>query len=315
MAWKMPEEPYVDAEPGSALETVIVPRTRDLGDGFEVRRALPSSRRRMVGPFIFLDQMGPSVLQAGKGLDVRPHPHIGLATVTYLFDGEVLHRDSLGVVQTIRPGAVNWMVAGRGIVHSERTPPDARVKANRLFGIQFWVALPGSHEEVAPSFEHTPAEALPVIKDHGLELRLIAGELFGEKSPARTQSPLFYADVKLAVGARLPVPTVHEERGLFIAEGQVEVGGESFGPGQLLVLRPGAEVVARGGGAAQSRLLLFGGEPMDAPRHIWWNFVSSSKERIEQAKEDWKAGRIGQVPGETEFIPLPEPEPNVPRYP
>ncbi|NVJ21026.1 pirin family protein [Myxococcus sp. AM011] len=311
----MPEEPYVDAEPGSALETVIVPRTRDLGDGFEVRRALPSSRRRMVGPFIFLDQMGPSVLQAGKGLDVRPHPHIGLATVTYLFDGEVLHRDSLGVVQTIRPGAVNWMVAGRGIVHSERTPPDARVKANRLFGIQFWVALPGSHEEVAPSFEHTPAEALPVIKDHGLELRLIAGELFGEKSPARTQSPLFYADVKLAVGARLPVPTVHEERGLFIAEGQVEVGGESFGPGQLLVLRPGAEVVARGGGAAQSRLLLFGGEPMDAPRHIWWNFVSSSKERIEQAKEDWKAGRIGQVPGETEFIPLPEPEPNVPRYP
>ncbi|MCP3169757.1 pirin family protein [Myxococcus qinghaiensis] len=315
MAWKMPEEPYVDAEPGSALETVIVPRTRDLGDGFEVRRALPSSRRRMVGPFIFLDQMGPSVLQAGKGLDVRPHPHIGLATVTYLFDGEVLHRDSLGVVQTIRPGAVNWMVAGRGIVHSERTPPEARVKANRLFGIQFWVALPGSHEEVAPSFEHTPAEALPVIKDHGLELRLIAGELFGEKSPARTQSPLFYADVKLDVGTRLPVPTVHEERGLFIAEGQVEVGGESFGPGQLLVLRPGADVVARGGGAGQSRLLLFGGEPMDGPRHIWWNFVSSSKERIEQAKEDWMAKRIGQVPGETEFIPLPEPEPDVPRYP
>ncbi|MFY2560973.1 pirin family protein [Corallococcus terminator] len=315
MAWKMPEEPYVDAEPGSALETVIVPRTRDLGDGFEVRRALPSSRRRMVGPFIFLDQMGPSVLQAGKGLDVRPHPHIGLATVTYLFDGEVLHRDSLGVVQTIRPGAVNWMVAGRGIVHSERTPLESRVKANRLFGIQFWVALPGSHEEVAPSFEHTPADALPVIKDHGLELRLIAGGLFGEKSPARTQSPLFYADVKLDVGTRLPVPSVHEERGLFIAEGQVEVGGESFGPGQLLVLRPGAEVVARGGGAAQSRLLLFGGEPMDGPRHIWWNFVSSSKERIEQAKEDWTAKRIGQVPGETEFIPLPEPDPNVPRYP
>ncbi|AKF81943.1 pirin [Myxococcus fulvus 124B02] len=315
MAWKMPEEPYVDAEPGSALETVIVPRTRDLGDGFEVRRALPSSRRRMVGPFIFMDQMGPAVLQAGKGLDVRPHPHIGLATVTYLFEGEVLHRDSLGVVQRIRPGAVNWMVAGRGIVHSERTPPELRVSSNRMFGIQFWVALPGKHEEDAPSFVHTPSEALPVVNDHGIELKLIAGEMFGARSPVTTQSALFYADVKLDAGARIPVPTVHEERGVFVAEGQVEVGGESFGPGQLLVLRPGMDVVARGGGTTRSRLLLFGGEPMDGPRHIWWNFVSSSKERIEQAKEDWTAQRIGQVPSETEFIPLPEPEPSVPRYP
>ncbi|WP_223783683.1 pirin family protein [Myxococcus faecalis] len=315
MAWKMPEEPFVDAEPDSLLETVIVPRTRDLGDGFEVRRALPSSRRRMVGPFIFMDQMGPAVLQAGKGLDVRPHPHIGLATVTYLFEGEVLHRDSLGVVQRIRPGAVNWMVAGRGIVHSERTPPELRVASNRMFGIQFWVALPGKHEEDAPSFVHTPSEALPVVQDGGVELKLIAGELAGARSPVTTQSALFYADVKLDAGARIPVPAVHEERGLFVAEGQVEVGGESFGPGQLLVLRPGKEVVARGGGTTRSRLLLFGGEPMDGPRHIWWNFVSSSKERIEQAKEDWTAQRIGQVPGESEFIPLPEPEPSVPRYP
>lgn len=315
MAWKMPEEPFIDGDPGSALETVIVPRTRDLGDGFEVRRALPSSRRRMVGPFIFMDQMGPALLQAGKGLDVRPHPHIGLATVTYLFEGEILHRDTLGKVQAIQPGAVNWMVAGRGIAHSERTPPELRAHGNRLFGIQFWVALPGRHEEVEPSFVHTPAEALPVVQDPGLEVRLIAGEMYGARSPVQTQSPLFYADVKLDVGTRIQVPTEHEERGLFVAEGEVEVGGQGYGPGQLLVLRPGAQVVAKGGGASRSRLLLFGGEPMDGPRHIWWNFVSSSKERIEQAKEDWKAGRMGQVPGETEFIPLPEPEPNVPRYP
>ncbi|MCE9671395.1 pirin family protein [Myxococcus stipitatus] len=315
MAWQMPEEPYVDAEPGSALETVIVPRTRDLGDGFEVRRALPSSRRRMVGPFIFLDQMGPAVLRAGKGLDVRPHPHIGLATVTYLFEGEILHRDSLGKVQVIRPGAVNWMVAGRGIVHSERTPQEARVAGNRLFGMQFWVALPGKHEEDAPSFDHTPVEALPVIQDQGVDLRLIAGGLFGERSPVRTQSELFYADVRLDVGAKVPMPRQFDERAIFVAEGMVDVGGESFGAGQMLVLRPGVDVVARGAGAGRARMLMFGGEPMDGPRHIWWNFVSSSKERIEQAKEDWKAGRIGKVPSETEFIPLPEPEPSVPRYP
>ncbi|MBZ4421301.1 pirin family protein [Myxococcus sp. RHST-1-4] len=311
----MPDEPYVDPEPGSAVETVIVPRTRDLGDGFEVRRALPSMRRRMVGPFIFFDQMGPAVFRSGHGLDVRPHPHIGLATVTYLFEGEILHRDSLGTVQPIRPGAVNWMVAGRGIAHSERTPQEARTTGGRLFGIQIWVAVPKQHEETAPSFAHTPAEALPVLEDGGSRVRLIAGSLYGARSPVSTLSELFYADAVLAAGARLPVSPGHEERAAYVAEGAVELGGETYTAGQLLVLRPGADVVLAGTAPAGARVLLFGGEPMDGPRHIWWNFVSSSRERIEQAKADWTAGRIGPVPGETEFIPLPEPDPAIPRYP
>ncbi|WP_223758719.1 pirin family protein [Myxococcus sp. RHSTA-1-4] len=315
MAWQMPDEPYVDPEPGSAVETVIVPRTRDLGDGFEVRRALPSMRRRMVGPFIFFDQMGPAVFRSGHGLDVRPHPHIGLATVTYLFEGEILHRDSLGTVQPIRPGAVNWMVAGRGIAHSERTPQEARTTGGRLFGIQIWVAVPKQHEETAPSFAHTPAEALPVLEDGGSRVRLIAGSLYGARSPVSTLSELFYADAVLAAGARLPVSPGHEERAAYVAEGAVELGGETYTAGQLLVLRPGADVVLAGTAPAGARVLLFGGEPMDGPRHIWWNFVSSSRERIEQAKADWTAGRIGPVPGETEFIPLPEPDPAIPRYP
>jgi redox-sensitive bicupin YhaK (pirin superfamily) len=316
MAWQMPDEPYVDPEPGSAVETIIVPRTRDLGDGFEVRRALPSVRRRMVGPFIFFDQMGPAVFRSGHGLDVRPHPHIGLATVTYLFEGEILHRDSLGTVQSIRPGAVNWMVAGRGIAHSERTPPEVRAQGGRLFGIQIWVAVPKQYEETAPSFAHTPAEALPVLEDGGARVRLIAGSLYGARSPVATLSELFYADAVLAAGARLPLTSAHEERAVYVAEGAVECGGATYATGQLLVLRPGAEVTVAATSPAGARVLFFGGEPMDGPRHIWWNFVSSSKERIEQAKADWKAGRVGQVPGETEFIPLPEPEPpGVVRYP
>jgi hypothetical protein len=316
MAWQMPDEPFVDLEPGSSVETLIVPRTRDLGDGFEVRRALPSVRRRMVGPFIFFDQMGPAVFRSGHGLDVRPHPHIGLATVTYLFEGEILHRDSLGTVQSIHPGAVNWMVAGRGIAHSERTPPELRATGGRLYGIQSWVAVPKQHEETAPAFAHTPADALPVLEDAGTRVRLIAGGLYGARSPVGTLSELFYADAVLAAGARLQVPASHEERAVYVAEGGVELGGQVYGTGQLLVLRPGAEGVLTGPGPTGGRVLLFGGEPMDGPRHIWWNFVSSSKERIEQAKADWRAGRIGPVPGETEFIPLPEPEPTgVARYP
>ncbi len=316
MAWQMPDEPFVDLEPGSSVETLIVPRTRDLGDGFEVRRALPSVRRRMVGPFIFFDQMGPAVFRSGHGLDVRPHPHIGLATVTYLFEGEILHRDSLGTVQPIHPGAVNWMVAGRGIAHSERTPQELRATGGRLYGIQIWVAVPKRHEETAPAFAHTPADALPVLEDAGTRVRLIAGGLYGARSPVGTLSELFYADAVLAAGARLQVPASHEERAVYVAEGGVELGGQVYGTGQLLVLRPGAEGVLTGPGPKGGRVLLFGGEPMDGPRHIWWNFVSSSKERIEQAKADWRAGRIGPVPGETEFIPLPEPEPaGVARYP
>ena len=289
------------------LETVITPRTRDLGDGFEVRRALPSAQRRMVGPFVFFDQMGPVILGEGRGLDVRPHPHIGLATVTYLFDGEILHRDSLGNAQPIRPGAVNWMTAGRGIVHSERTPTELRAVGSSLFGIQTWVALPKGHEETEPGFAHHGADALPVIKGEGKRLRLIAGSLYGERSPVQVFSEMFYADATLLSAARLDLPAEHEERAAWVAEGRIEVGGDVFEAGRMLIFGPGEAVVINA--LDPARLILFGGEAMDA-RHLWWNFVSSSEERIEQAKADWKAGRFGKVPGdETEFIPLPEEPP------
>jgi redox-sensitive bicupin YhaK (pirin superfamily) len=311
MAFQIPEEPFVDRGPDDAIETIIVPRTRDLG-GLEVRRALPSARRRMVGPFVFFDQMGPAVFRPGHGIDVRPHPHIGLATVTYLFDGELLHRDSLGTVQVIRPGAVNWMTAGRGIVHSERTPPATRAAGGPLSGIQTWVALPASHEETAPAFAHTPADALPTIEGEGVTLRIVAGSLHGARSPVVTFSEMIYADAVLGPGARLEVPPVVEERAVFVQDGVLEAAGATFPAGQLVVLRPDAPVVlhAPGGG----RALLLGGEPMDGPRHIWWNFVASSGERIAQAAADWAEGRFERVPGETEWIPLPDP-PRLPRYP
>jgi redox-sensitive bicupin YhaK (pirin superfamily) len=311
MTFQLPEEPYLEGGAGSAVETVIVPRTRDLG-GFEVRRALPSMRRRMVGPFVFFDQMGPAVFRGGEGLDVRPHPHIGLATVTYLFEGEILHRDSLGTVQAIRPGAVNWMTAGRGIVHSERTPPDVRAAGGPLSGIQTWVALPAREEEVAPSFAHTPAEDLPVVEGEGVRARVIAGALFGARSPVAVRSETIYADVALADGARVPIAAEQEERAVYVVDGAVEETGARHGAGRLLVLRPRAPVILRAAGAA--RLLVLGGAAMDGPRHVWWNFVSSSAERIEQAAADWTAGRLGAVPGETDVIPLPS-QPRVARYP
>lgn len=290
----------------------MIPRARDLG-GFEVRRALPSSKRQMVGPFIFFDQMGPAVLRPGQGLDVRPHPHIGLATVTYLFTGEILHRDSLGSVQPIRPGEVNWMTAGSGIVHSERSDETQRRAEAPLFGIQSWVALPKRDEEAAPWFAHHGADELPAFDHDGARVRLIAGSLFGAHSPVRTFSEMFYADAMLDGGARLPLPAGHEERAIYIAEGRIEITGETFESGRLLVFRPGDEITVRA--PEPSRLLLLGGEPMDGPRHIWWNFVSSSRERIEQAGEDWRSGRFDPVPDETEFIPLPEGTPPPVRYP
>jgi redox-sensitive bicupin YhaK (pirin superfamily) len=305
MSWHQCDEAMcrVREEEINPVEAVIVPRARDLG-GFEVRRALPSPRRQMVGPFIFFDQMGPSEFLLGQGIDVRPHPHIGLATVTYLFRGEVMHRDSLGTEQPIRPGAVNWMTAGQGIAHSERTGPKERARGATLFGIQSWVALPARVEETAPAFAHHEQRALPVIEGEGMQVRLIAGSLFGERSPVPTFSEMFYADARLEPGARLPLDAGHEERGIYIAEGRIRVAGDRFDAGQLLVFRPGdaITIVAE----AASRLMLLGGEPMDGPRYIWWNFVSSRKERIEQAKADWKAGRFDAVPGEIEFIPLPE---------
>jgi redox-sensitive bicupin YhaK (pirin superfamily) len=301
--------PVSNSPQPSNLEALIVPRTRDLGDGFEVRRALPSAERRMVGPFVFFDQMGPTVLSPGRGLDVRPHPHIGLATVTYLFDGRILHRDSLGTVQTIEPGAVNWMTAGRGIVHSERTPPEQRAAGGSLFGIQTWVALPKAQEETAPSFAHHGSDTLPTIDERGIRVRMIIGSLWGATSPVETFSETFYADAALDRAARLALPAGHEERAAYVAVGSITVDGQPFEVGQLLVFRPGAAIVIEA--TRPARVLLFGGEPMDGPRRIWWNFVSSSTERIEQAKSDWRDGRLGTVPGETEFIPLPD-EPKKP---
>ncbi len=287
-----------------ALDTVIVPRMRDLG-GFNVRRALPSAQRQMVGPFIFFDQMGPAEFALGEGLDVRPHPHIGLATVTYLFEGGIVHRDSLGSAQAIAPGDVNWMTAGKGIVHSERTAPEWKAQADRkMFGIQSWVALPKAAEEAPPDFFHHGAASLPFIEDEGMRLRLIAGSLFGQTSPVRTFSAMFYADAELAAHAKMPLTAEQEERAIYIASGATEIAGDLFESGRLLVFRPGDEITVAA--LARSRLLLLGGQPMDGPRHIWWNFVSSSRERIEQAKEDWAQRRFDTVPGdEIDFIPLP----------
>jgi len=292
-----------DAAAADALPIVIIPRLHDIG-GFEVRRALPSAQRQMVGPFIFFDQFGPIIMQAGQGQDVRPHPHIGLSTVTWLFDGKMYHRDSLGSEQQIAPGELNWMTAGKGIVHSERTPALERARTRTVFGIQSWVALPKAHEETKPAFEHVAMSALPFISDHGREVRVVAGSIYGATSPVKTHSDLFYADVKLALGAQLPLPTEHEERGIYIAEGSLEIGGQVFGVNQLLVFHPGDAITITARGNA--RFMMLGGEPMDGPRHIWWNFVSSSKERIEAAKEDWKRARFAIVPvDEKEFIPLP----------
>ena len=304
MSFEQAPDPSTDLGRCRGLATVISPRPRDLG-GFEVRRALPSVERRSVGPFVFWDQMGPATLAAGRGIDVRPHPHIGLATITYLFAGEIMHRDSLGSEQAIRPGEVNWMTAGRGIVHSERTPQALRPTGSELSGIQAWVALPRTHEETEPSFTHHPASDIPLVEGDGARVRVIVGSLFGKTSPVRALSSMFYADAALRPGALLKLAAEHEERAVHVATGHVRVAGETFSSGQLLAFRPGDEIVV----AAEddARILLLGGAPLDGPRHVWWNFVSSSQERIEQAKADWKGGRFPLVPYETEFIPLPNP--------
>ena len=304
MSWLPAEEPQRTLAPGcSALESVVVPRPRDIG-GFEVRRALPSAERRNVGPFVFFDQMGPAELAPGSGIDVRPHPHIGLATVTYLLEGRIVHRDSLGSVQSIEPGAVNWMTAGCGIVHSERSDSALRKARQKLYGIQIWVALPKEYEEMDPGFTHYGAEVLPQLDGEGKTVRVIAGSLFGKTSPVKTLSKLFYADAVLASEASFLINNEYEERGIYLLEGNVEIHGQTFEPGRLLVFASGEEITIKAISAA--RLVLFGGEPLDSPRHVWWNFVSSSRERIERAKADWKSGRFARVPGDAEFIPLPE---------
>ena len=293
------------SDPGESdpVELTVAPRPRDIGN-FEVLRLLPVAQRRSVGPFVFLDQMGPAMLAAGQGMDVRPHPHIGLATVTYLFDGEIMHRDTLGSVQAIRPGDVNWMTAGSGIAHSERTPPELRGGGVKVFGIQSWVALPKAQEETAPGFFHHGAASLPELEAEGARIRIVAGTAYGARSPVATFAETLYCDVALAAGARLALPTEHEERALLPVSGQVRVAGRSVELGTLLVFRAGHPVAIEA--ETEARLMLVGGEPLDGPRFMWWNFVSSSKDRIEQAKADWKAGRFGVVPGEHEFIPLPE---------
>ena len=305
MSWHPADEAAARAvAPDGALETVIVPRPRDIG-GFTVRRVLPSARRRMVGPFVFLDQMGPAAFALGTGLDVRPHPHIGLATVTYLFEGEQVHRDTLGTVQTIRPGDVNWMTSGRGIAHSERTDPALRRTGSRLAGIQAWVALPQAHEKTAPAFAHHAEATLPLIERPGTRVLLIAGTLHGARSPLQTFSETLYADIALDAGASLEIPATYEERALYPVDGVVALDGETYEAGQLLVLKPGVAITITA--FSPSRLMLLGGAPLDGPRHIWWNFVSSSQQRIEQAKADWKAGRFPKIPGDdAELIPLPE---------
>lgn len=275
-----------------------------------MRRALPSPKRQMVGPFIFFDQMGPVEFITGKGIDVRPHPHIGLATVTYLFDGAIHHRDSLGTSQSIEAGAVNWMIAGNGITHSERTAEDLRAQnGNPLFGIQTWVALPEKDEETDPGFEHHAKETLPFIEAEGKSVRLILGSLYGERAPVKTFNEMFYADAILAQGAKLPLPGDHEDRAIYVVEGEIEIAGDRFDAGRMMVFRPGDEITVTA--TRTARLILLGGETLGGPRHIWWNFVASSEEKIEAAKEawregDWQHGRFHLPPDDKdEFIPLP----------
>ncbi|HYN38485.1 MAG TPA: pirin family protein [Rhodospirillales bacterium] len=284
------------------VDLIINGRPHELA-GVAIRRVLPSSRRRMVGPFIFLDHIGPVALPPRRGLDVAPHPHIGLATITYLFEGELIHRDSLGCVQTIRPGAVNWMTAGRGIVHSERSNLEDRKIGPRLHGIQSWAALPATGAEVEPSFQHHPAETLPMIEQDGAIARLIAGAAFAEVSPVATLSPLFYLDAIVSAGADVPIPEEYPERAVYVVAGSLIAAGSRLEEGDLLILREDepADVLAE----AHSRVMVLGGAPLKEPRHIWWNFVAASGERIEQAKDDWRLGRFPVVPGERGAIPLP----------
>ena len=282
------------------VELTIEPRVRSLGE-FDVRRVLPAAKRRMVGPFVFLDHMGPAVFPPGHGIAVRPHPHIGLATITYLFEGEIVHRDSLGIRQLIQPGAVNLMTAGRGIVHSERAREDVAV-TSRLHGIQSWIALPLDLEETEPTFLHYPASSLPELAIGGGTVRVIIGSAYGLQSPVLTYSPTLYFEAALEANAKLDVLDEAAERGVYVVAGRVEVGGESYGEGTLAVLRGGVTVPLKA--ETEARVIVIGGTSV-GPRHIWWNFVSSSEARIERAKQDWAEMRMGSVPGDDEFIPLP----------
>jgi len=301
----MPDVASIDA-----IETVIVPRARDIG-GFEVRRALPTKQKQMVGPFIFFDQIGPAEFLTNQGIDVRPHPHIGLATLTYLFEGAIEHRDSLGTLQKIMAGDANWMVAGNGITHSERTGASERSCEHTLFGIQSWVALPEKDEDRTASFSHHTQTSLPYIEDGGIAARLVAGTAWGGGSPVEQLSDMFYIDVSLKALASMPLPDEHEDRAIHVMQGHISVAGQIFEAGRMLVFRPG-DKIALTAGEQGARLILLGGATLEGPRYLWWNFVSSSKEKIEQAKKDWAAGewekgRFQLPPGDSdEFIRLPD---------
>ena len=293
------------------FDIVLTPATHDLG-GFKVHRTLPAKARTMVGPFLFFDQMGPAILDAGQGIDVRPHPHINLATVTYLFGGAIDHRDSLGTKARIEPGAVNLMTAGRGIVHSERSPGDERAKGPELSGIQTWIALPEHVEEMDPAFEHVTKDALPVIEDGCATARIIMGSLWGRTAPTTTYAGTIYADILLGPSGAIPIDADADERALYLCDGEATIDGVPLDRTHLYVLRPGVAVTLRSNGGA--RVMLCGGEAM-TKRHVWWNFVSSSRERINEAKRAWKAGEFPVVPGDSEeYIPIPE-VPNTVSYP
>lgn len=285
------------------MTTVVAPRVHDLG-GFQVRRAVPAIQARSVGPFVFADHMGPAVFQPGQGIDVRPHPHIGLATVTFLWAGRIGHRDTLGTIQDIGPGDVNWMTAGRGIAHSERTPAALREGGHTLHGMQTWVALPKADEDTAPAFHHHPAATLPRIERPGALLRVVAGRGYGEESPVHVFADTLYVAIDLAPDAEIELDAQHRQRALYVLDGDAQLDGADIPAMHLIVLDDGVRHRLRA--KTPLKAMLLGGEPLDGPRHLWWNFVSSSKERIEQAKHDWLVGNFGHVPGETEFIPLPE---------
>ena len=310
MSWNPALEPGCPDDIGvDAIETLIIPRARDLG-GFEVKRALPAPKRQMVGPFIFFDQAGPAEFLTGQGVDVRPHPHIGLGTVTYLYRGDFHHRDSIGSDQIILPGELNWMVAGKGVTHSERTSEAGRVGLHSLYGIQTWMALPEDREDMAPIFEHHGRDALPEIEAEGVNARLILGSAYGQNAPATLYSETFYLDVTLQPGARFPLPDDHEDRGLYITEGSVSISGQEFDAGRMMVFRPGDRITVAAG-VRGARLMALGGATMNGPRYVWWNFVASSRGKIEAAKEEWRAAKWGQgifdLPADDrdEYIPLP----------
>ena len=281
-------------------------QAKDLGGGFTVRRLLPAVQRQAVGPFLFFDHFGPVTVEPDAGHDVRPHPHIGLATVTYLFSGAIMHRDSLGYVQQIEPGAINWMTAGRGIVHSERRPESLANQAYVNHGIQLWAALPVAHEEAEPSFVHTPAAAIPQVQVGDAMVRVLIGEAFGQTSPVATYSRTLYLDVQLPAGATLEIPALVPEMAVYTVDAPVQLNGDTVAAQLLAVAEPG-QATHLAAGDTPVRLMVIGGDALDAPRHMWWNFVSSSKDRIEQAKRDWEAGAFGLIPGDdVERIPLPE---------